>query len=30
MNVWTFLDNHIDMDVKEDNGFVWRFTGVYR
>jgi hypothetical protein len=24
-----FSDNQIDMDVKEADGFEWRFTGVY-
>jgi hypothetical protein len=24
-----YSDNHIDVDVQEVDGFVWRFTGVY-
>lgn len=24
-----FFDNHIDVDVREDDGYKWRFTGIY-
>jgi hypothetical protein len=30
VNVQNFLDNHIDMDVREDDLFVWRFIDIYR
>lgn len=29
MVVRNYSDNHIDVDVQEVDGFVWRFTGVY-
>lgn len=24
-----YSDNHIDVDVQEDDGYKWRFTGIY-
>lgn len=24
-----YFDNHIDVDVLEDDGYKWRFTGIY-
>lgn len=29
MKLWNFSKYHIDMDVKEEDGREWRFTGVY-